>query len=180
MNPHLFLWPCPFKGLCKILRFGCWLPGVMSDSPVPQTLGRLTQRIMIPRGDWLRAVWYPGEIDSAQYDTPGRLTPCSMIPRGDWLSAVLYPGEIDSAQYDTPGRLTQRSMIPRGDWLAWYYTERFRKIWITSEILTKIENILTHRSVARQIRMMKKTEGGKSHWAGPLNGQCLKIFYPMF
>ena len=148
MNPHLFLWPCPFKGLCKILRFGCWLPGVMSDSPVPQTLGRLTQRIMIPRGDWLRAVW--------------------------------YPGEIDSAQYDTPGRLTQRSMIPRGDWLAWYYTERFRKIWITSEILTKIENILTHRSVARQIRMMKKTEGGKSHWAGPLNGQCLKIFYPMF
>ena len=28
-------------------------------------------------------VWYPGDIDFAQYDTPGRLTPQSMMPQGD-------------------------------------------------------------------------------------------------
>ena len=52
---------------------------------------------------WLPGVWYPREIDSAQYETPGRLTLRSMIPRGDWLCAVCNPGEIDSAQYHTPG-----------------------------------------------------------------------------
>ena len=78
---------------------------------------------------WLAGVWYPGEIDSAQYDTPGRLTHRGIIPCGDfnrnfntWLAGVSYPGEIDSAEYDTLRRLTLHSRIPRGDWLCavWY------------------------------------------------------------
>ena len=43
-----------------------------------------TPHSMIPQGDWLSAVWYPREIDSAQYDTPGRLTQHSMVPGGDF------------------------------------------------------------------------------------------------
>ena len=70
-------------------------------------------------------VAYPGEIDSAQYDTPGILTLRSMydtpgiltlrsmIPRGDCLSPVWYPGEIDSVLYDTPERST--GMITPGE-----------------------------------------------------------------
>ena len=102
---------------------------------------------MITQGDWLsavwylgeidsaqydtppgrlipRSIWYPGEIDSAQYDTPGRLTQRCMIPRGEWLRAVWYPGEIDPAQYDTPGRLIPRSMIPHED-----FYEKFDYLW---------------------------------------------------
>ena len=31
----------------------------------------LTRRGMIPWGDWITGVWYPGETDSPGYDTPG-------------------------------------------------------------------------------------------------------------
>ena len=59
MNPHLFLWHCPFKGLCK--HFKNWL---------------LTPRGRKPWENWLLGVWYlppsPGEIDSPGYHTPGR------------------------------------------------------------------------------------------------------------
>ena len=54
----------------------------------------MTPRSMILWGNWLFAVWYCGEIDSAQYDTVERLTQCSMILWGDWLSSVSYPGEM--------------------------------------------------------------------------------------
>ena len=60
--------------------------------------------------------------DSGQYDTP----------RGDWLCEL---------QYDTPGRLTLRSMIPREDF--------YEKLRLTRRNLSKIENILTHWSVAQ-------------------------------
>ena len=52
----------PLKGCAKVLRSGCWLPGVMSDSPQYYTAGSLTLHSMILRGDWLCAVSYPGEI----------------------------------------------------------------------------------------------------------------------
>ena len=95
-----------------------------------------TLRCMILWGDWLCAVWYCreidsaqytvvlqgdwlcGEINSAQYGTAGRLTLRSLKQRGDWLCPVWYCREIDSAQYDTAGRLILRSMILRGDWLC--------------------------------------------------------------
>ena len=44
---------------------------------------------MIPQGDWLAGVLYPGEIDSRVYH--------------------MYLGEIDSPGYHTPGRLTRRA-----------------------------------------------------------------------
>ena len=44
---------------------------------------RVTPRSITLRGDWLRAVWYCAEIDSAQYDTARRLTLRSMILHGD-------------------------------------------------------------------------------------------------
>ena len=41
--------------------------------------------LLTPRGhELLCPVWYPGEIDSAQYDTQGSLTLRSVIPRGDF------------------------------------------------------------------------------------------------
>ena len=50
-------------------------------------LNRIWKSHMTPRmilwRDWLPAVWYCGEIDSAQYHTAGRLTLRSMILRGD-------------------------------------------------------------------------------------------------
>ena len=56
---------------------------------------------MIPWGDWLAGVSYPGEscfggffIKSPGYD--------------------MYPGEIDSQGYDNPGSLTRQGMRPRG------------------------------------------------------------------
>ena len=79
-NPYLFLWHCPFRGLCKSGN-GCWLPGVAN-------LGRLTQN---------SRMGCPGEIDSAQYDTPWRLTQHSLIPREILQIIWLH----DSAQYDT-------------------------------------------------------------------------------
>ena len=50
----------------------------------------------------------------------------------------MIPREIDSAQYHTPGK--------------------FRKIRITGEILTKIENIVNHWSVAQAGHNDKKLE----------------------
>ena len=44
----------PLKAFAKVLRNCCWLSRVLSDSPSPR--GHIT------RGDWLSAVWYPGEI----------------------------------------------------------------------------------------------------------------------
>ena len=67
------------------------------------------------------------------------VTPPSMILQGDWFCAVWYCGEINSGQYDTVRRFLQTNFINSG------------------EILTKIENILTHWSVA-QVRIMKKLE----------------------
>ena len=73
----------PLKACSKVLRKGCWLPGVLSDP------GELDSPGMWPRGDmmkslvpWLPGVWYPGEIDSPD-----------IIPRQDWLRTVWYPGE---------------------------------------------------------------------------------------
>ena len=84
----------PLKDLCKLFKNWLSSPGVISNSPGYNTPRRLTPRSMIPWGDWLRAVWYLGEIDSAQYDTSGRLTPCSMIPWRDWLAGAGVPGII--------------------------------------------------------------------------------------
>ena len=65
--------------------------------------------------------------DSPQYDTAERLTPHS----GEIDSAQYHKcGETDSPQNDNPGKF---------EWLG--------------EILTEIENILTHGSVPRQVRM---------------------------
>ena len=58
----------------------------------------------------------------------------------------------ESAQYDT--------VILQGD-----FYEKFDKL---GEIVTKIDNLLTHWSVA-QVRMMKKTGSRKSLWNVPLN-----------
>ena len=59
-------------------------------------LNKLTVSGMIPLGDWLARVRYPGEpcfgefcIDSPGYDTPGRLTLRGIIPWGDrkiWIT----------------------------------------------------------------------------------------------
>ena len=141
---------CLFKGLCKSVEK--WL--------------------LTPRGhEWLPGVAYPGEIDSAQYDTPKRMTLCSMIPWVDWLAEVWYFGEIsthiltnDSPGYDTPGRLTLRSMIPpgrltlrsiipRGDWLIpWGDSWKFENL---SKNLTNIENILTYWSMVSDQAWLK-------------------------
>ena len=77
----------------------------------------MTRWDIIPRGDWLAGILYPG-----------RLTRWDIIPRGDWLAGILYPGdwlagishpgEIDTPGYYTLGRLTRRDIIPQGDWLA--------------------------------------------------------------
>ena len=53
----------------------------------------------LPRGDWLCAVWYPGEIEWPGYHTPGRF----QLNFNKWLTGVWCPGEIYSAQYDTQG-----------------------------------------------------------------------------
>ena len=147
------MWHCSFKGLWKRFRKGL-------DSPQYYT-----------GGDWLSAVSYCGKTESVQNDTAQRqsrktqithlnknrkysnLLYYSMAEAGlnyktgrksrwtvpgsekvTWLPAVWYSGEIDSALYHTVVRLTQRSNIP----------------WkIISKNLTKLENILTHWSVAQ-------------------------------
>ena len=58
----------------------------------------------------------------------------------------------ESAQYDT--------VILQGD-----FYEKFDKL---GEIVTKIDHLLTHWSVA-QVRMMKNTGSRKSRWNVPLN-----------
>ena len=141
---------------------------------------------MIPRGDWLCAVWYPG-----------RLTHRGIIPRGDWLAGVSYPGEsgladflltrgvwypgkIDSQWYHTPGRLTRRGMIHRGDWLAgvWYPRETDSlgydtlgrqifglKIRITQRILNQnIKYFNPLVSGTGSFELWKKNWGQKSRW----------------
>ena len=47
MIPHLFLWHGPFKGLCKKFKNLQLPPGVMSDSPGYDTLGRFLRKIQI-------------------------------------------------------------------------------------------------------------------------------------
>ena len=67
-----------------IFRFKNWLAGVwypwescfggfFIDSSGYDTLGRLTRRGMMLRGDWLAGVSHPREIDSSGYHTPGDL-----------------------------------------------------------------------------------------------------------
>ena len=72
MNPYLFLWHCPFKHLYK--SFENW---------------PLTPRSI----EWLCAVSYCVELDSAQYDTVQNLTTRSMILRGVNLEKLEYLGE---------------------------------------------------------------------------------------
>ena len=90
---------------------GYYTPGSI-DSPRYATPGRfdesfgsMTPRGMIPRQDWLCAVWYPGELDLPGYHTPG-----SHIWRVFyWLAGVWYHSKwiknvpkLDSPGYDTP------------------------------------------------------------------------------
>ena len=110
---------------------------------------------MIPRGDWLARVWYPGEscfggfcIDSPRYDTPGRKTRQSIIPRGDWLAGVWFPG-----------RLTRQGITPRGDWT----------IWITRRILKQNwKHFNPMVSGPERFKLWKKTGGRKSRSTVPL------------
>ena len=62
-----------------------------------------------------------------------------MIPRGDWLCAVSYPGEIHKNA--------------------------------NNSVKTKIENILTHWSVAQAGSNDEKTGGRKSRWTVPFNSR---------
>ena len=50
------------KACAKVLRNGCRLPKVVSDSPQYDTPGKLTPRSMIPWGDGLAGVLYCREI----------------------------------------------------------------------------------------------------------------------
>ena len=99
----------------KVWLAGVWYPGESiknlqkHDSPGSHTPGRLIQRSMIPQGDWLSAVSYPGESNLLGYQIPGsRGTRFCMkshrgcLPRRVKLTGVAYPGEIDSVQYHTP------------------------------------------------------------------------------
>ena len=123
-NPHLLLCYGPFKGLCN----GCWLPGVMSDSPGSHTPGRLTQCSIIPRGDWL-----------AGYATPVSLTFRGMRPQGDimenlvpWLPGVWYPGEFDYPEYDTPASQAHRGIKPR-EVMFWRIFYWLAGVWYPGE-----------------------------------------------
>ena len=91
-----------------MLRNGCWLPGVMSDSPGYHTPGRLTLRGMRPRWAWLAGYATPGRFD----ETFGSMTPQGKIPRQDWLHAVWYPGELDSPGYFTPWSHVLANFLP--------------------------------------------------------------------
>ena len=104
-------------------------------------LKKLTRRGMIPWGDWLVRLSYPGEIESSGNHTGtavprGRhiladflLTRRGIIPRGDWLAGVSYPREIDSPGYHTPRRLTRQGIIP--------WRVKKLKIRITRRIINK-------------------------------------------
>ena len=75
----------------------------------------------------------------------------------------LIPGEIDLQGYDMTGSLTRRGMIPRG--------VRFSDLKFNNcKFLTKIENILTHWSVAKA-GLNNKKGGRKSRWTVPLKNQ---------
>ena len=120
MIPHLFLWHCPLKGLCK--QFKTW---------------QLT-----PRGhEWLTGVWYPGETDSPGYDTSGRFFRKIQITQKNrkYLHPLLSgPGSLELWRKQFKrfvgqslylgsrkvrwlprvwylGRLTHRGMIPQED-----------------------------------------------------------------
>ena len=61
-NSHLFLCHCPFKSLFKCVKKWLLTPRGISDSLGSHTLGRLTQRSIIPWWDWLAGVCNPCEI----------------------------------------------------------------------------------------------------------------------
>ena len=163
----------------------------MSDSPQYDTLGRLTQltqyhtagifyekfgritqRSMTPKGDWLPAVSYPREIspkkitiDSAQYHTAGRLTQRSLMPM-----------ETDSAQYHTPGRFRKiRITHWKLNQNRKYFNSlvsvpgRFKrwKIW-KSKISWDCFFSPLVSVPARPVWIMKKSGGRNSCWTVPL------------
>ena len=78
----------------------------MRDSPGYDTpwrfykkFGHMTPQSLIPPGDRLTRVSYPGEIDSPGYHIPGRLTHPFIIPQ----EVMFWRIFIDSLGYHTPG-----------------------------------------------------------------------------
>ena len=87
-----------------------------------------------------------------------------MIPRRVNLPGV-YPSESISPDYHTPASQSKihQNMTPRGIIPSESVFFKPKIEWL-SEVLTQIENILTHWSVAQADWNNEKYEGWKSHW----------------
>ena len=97
-SPHLFLCHCPFKGLRKYVKKWLLTPRGYEWLPRVAYPGRLTQRSIIPWGDWLAGVCDPGKLDFMisckiwSHDSLGFDNPASLTPRGMILRWVNLPG----------------------------------------------------------------------------------------
>ena len=116
--------PVPLKACANVLRIGCWLPGVISDSPHYDTLG-------------LPAVSYPREIFYAKFELF-----CENIITQD---RMMKKTVCRKSRWNVPlnrirkNHMTPRSMITRGDWLhaVCHTPGRFRKVWTTRRNLNQ-------------------------------------------
>ena len=71
----------------NILKIGCWVPGVMSDSPGTQTPGKIdTPGTQTPGKIDSPGPQTPGKIDSPGSQTPGKIDSPGIIPRVDFYA----------------------------------------------------------------------------------------------